>query len=644
MCGFVCFKSLDSFQSLYGDLPGAVSSLAHRGPDDSGLFFDEKSGVGLGHRRLSIIDLTAAGRQPMTSEDGKVSIVYNGEVYNFKEIRSRLEGLGHSFFSSTDTEVVLKAYMEWGKDCLDHFVGMFAFVIWDSGKQTFFAARDRLGIKPFYYYFDGKNLICASELKAIMAFRSFPRNIDFEALQLFFHYQYIPAPKTIFQNTYKLPPGHCGLFDGTDLDVRSYWEIPEGPVGSSNAPDNERDALDELDLLLTRAVSDRLISDVPLGALLSGGIDSSMVVALMQKVNSTPVRTFSIGFDVEGFDEAPWASQVARHLGTEHTELYVETKDALEVVSRLPEIYDEPFADSSAIPTYLVSRLARSNVTVALSGDGGDEQFAGYTRYWGARDMWERLRKAPYVIRRSIGEALRIVPAHFLERAYAGIYRIIPRMLQVANFPDKWEKLTKAMVQDSLTDIYRAMICIWNQDEIFELTGKGVRGSIFEDTLLRSEGLPILSRLMRVDQKTYLPDDMLTKVDRASMAVGFEVRVPLLDHRVLEYSAGMPEGLKYRNGAGKYILRRLLGRYIPRTLYERPKMGFGIPLGSWLRTDLRQLLLDHLSPMRLREEGLFNHSKIENVIKEHMIGKTNHQHRLWSLLMWEMWRDRWLIG
>ena len=642
MCGFVGFKSIDSFQFLYEDLPSAVSSLTHRGPDDSGLFFDENGGVGLGHRRLSIIDLTNAGHQPMGSEDGQVQIVYNGEIYNFKEIRSQLEGLGHRFFSSTDTEVVLKAYVEWGIDCLDHFVGMFAFAIWDCRKQQFFAARDRLGIKPFYYYFDGKTFVCASELKAIMAFRSFPRNIDSKALQLFFHYQYIPAPRTIFQNTYKLPPGHYCLFNGLDLNVRSYWEIPEGPVETNYVLADETDALDELDLLLTRAVSDRLISDVPLGALLSGGIDSSIVVALMQKVSPAPVRTFSIGFDEEGFDEAPWASQVAGHLKTDHTELYVETKDALEVVSGLPEIYDEPFADSSAIPTCLVSRLARASVTVALSGDGGDEQFGGYTRYWGTRDMWERFQKAPYAVRRLTGSMLSAIPNRWVETAYSRTYPIIPQLFQVANFPDKWEKLTAAIGQDSLTDIYRAMICIWNKEDIFELTGKGVEGSIFEEAFLRSEGRPVLSRLMRVDQKTYLPDDMLTKVDRASMAVGFEVRVPLLDHRVIEYSSSLSEGLKYRNGAGKYILRRLLARYVPSELHERPKMGFGIPLGPWLRTDLKQLLLDYLSPMSLKKEGLFNEAKIETVIKEHMSGKANHQHRLWSLLMWEMWRERWL--
>ncbi|MCK4417454.1 MAG: asparagine synthase (glutamine-hydrolyzing), partial [Candidatus Latescibacteria bacterium] len=355
MCGIVGFLTNRDFDWLRDDLPEAISRLTHRGPDDSGLFFDPKAGIGLGHRRLSVIDLSAAGRQPMASDDGRVQIAYNGEVYNFEEIRVILEGYGHHFKSDSDTEVILKAYLQWGIDCLKRFVGMFAIALWDSRKQCLFLARDRLGIKPLYYHFSRGTLLFASELKALMAFKSFERDIDPESIPLFLHYQYVPAPRTIFRNTYKLLPGHHLIYNGNDLSSYRYWSLPDMPEEAGQSSPSEEERLEELDDLLTRAVSDRLVSDVPLGALLSGGIDSSIVVALMQKVSTTPTRTFSIGFREKGYNEAPWAAKVARHLWTDHTEFYVTPKEAMNVISRLPEIYDEPFADSSAIPTFLVS-------------------------------------------------------------------------------------------------------------------------------------------------------------------------------------------------------------------------------------------------------------------------------------------------
>ena len=374
MCGIVGFRCKNDFGILRESLPRAVARLNHRGPDDSGLFFDPKAGVGLGHRRLSVIDLSIGGRQPMKSDDGSVSVVYNGEVYNFEEIRSTLEGYGHHFKSDSDTEVILKAYIQWGIDCLKRFVGMFAIALWDAPKQCLFLVRDRLGIKPLYYHFHKGTLLFASELKAFMAFRYFNRDIDPDSVPFFLHYQYIPAPKTIFKHTYKLLPGHYLMYNGKELSSHEYWTLPDRQEGPGRPGSSEDERVEELHDLLTRAVSDRLVSDVPLGALLSGGIDSSVVVALMQKVNTSPVRTFSIGFREPGYNEAPWAARVARHLGTDHTELYVTPREAMDVIPRLPEIYDEPFADSSAIPTFLVSHLTRSYVTVALSGDGGDEQ------------------------------------------------------------------------------------------------------------------------------------------------------------------------------------------------------------------------------------------------------------------------------
>jgi asparagine synthase (glutamine-hydrolysing) len=580
----------------------------------------------------------------MKSDDGKVCICYNGEIYNFRKIRKILEDRGHKFKSATDTEVVLKAYLQWGTECLQKFVGMFAFGIWDSRNRTFFLARDRLGIKPLYYHLSENHntLLFASELKALMAFGGFAKEVNPDSIPLFLHYQYIPAPRTIFKNTYKLLPGHFLIYNGDHVETKEYWRLPDlSAVETGSGPDEE-EYLQQLDDLLTGAVSDRLISDVPLGALLSGGIDSSVVVALMQKVSSTPARTFSIGFQEQGYNEAPWAAKVAQHLKTEHTELYVSAKDALDVIPRLPDFYDEPFADSSAIPTFLVSHLTRQKVTVALSGDGGDEQFAGYVRYWSTRSMANGFHRFPLPVKKALARMLASIPAPWVEKCYLPWHRFLPQRLKVANFPDKWQKLIKLMDQTRISELYRMTICLWSAREISDMLSQALPQSRYEETFEETVDWPLLSRLMRVDQKTYLPDAMLTKVDRASMATSLEVRVPLLDHRVVEFSAALPESFKYRNGTGKYLLKKLLAKYLPTELFERPKMGFGVPIDRWLRVELKDLLLDYLSPERLKKEGLFNTDIVEHKIKEHLSGRTNHQYRLWSLLMWEMWRERWL--
>ena len=645
MCGIVGFKTNKDFGLYRENLVKAVSCLVHRGPDDEGFFYSEEAGVGLGHRRLSIIDLSTAGHQPMSNKDGKVQIIFNGEIYNFKEIRDILKGYGHSFHSNTDTEVVLKSYLQWGIDCLRRFIGMFALALWDSRKKTLFLSRDRLGIKPLYYYFHEETFLFGSELKALLAFKDFRKDVDQDAIPLFLHYQYIPAPRTIFKNTYKLLPGQCLIYNGRGLNDYFYWDFPDKVEDKTSFTlQEENETLDELDRLLSKAVSDRLVSDVPLGALLSGGIDSSMVVALMQKVNPTPVRTFSIGFREPEYNEAPWASKVADHLGTEHTEFYVTPREAMEVIPRLPEIYDEPFADSSAIPTCLVSSLARSEVTVALSGDGGDEQFSGYVRYWTTQAMVTGFQRLPSSIRRTLGMLLNKIPPLWVEKCYLPWREFLPQRFRVANFPDKWQKLITLMDKTNIQELYRMTICLWSEPELGHVLGEPLPKSQYEEVFLQTEGWPLLSRLMRVDQKTYLPDAMLTKVDRSSMAVSLEVRVPLLDHRVVEYTAKLADSLKYRNGEGKYLMRRLLSRYVPSELFERPKMGFGIPIDSWFRNGLKGLLLDYLSPERLKKEGLFDQFIVEKKIKEHLSGQANHQYRLWSLLMWEMWRERWLDG
>jgi len=640
MCGLVGFRSVKYYYEFSKDLDRSVSCLSHRGPDDSGFFYDDGMGIGLAHRRLSIIDLSSAGRQPMTSND--VSIIYNGEIYNFKEIRKTLEEYGHKFKSNTDTEVVLKSYLQWGVDCLKKFIGMFAFAIWDGRINRLFLARDRIGIKPLYYHFSNGTFLFASELKAFMAFSIFNKDIDPDSIPLFLHYQYIPAPGTIFKNTFKLLPGHFLIYENNTIKTNSYWQYPDVKGELNNFELNEEEKLQQLDDILTQAVSDRMISDVPLGALLSGGIDSSIVVALMQKVNSSPVRTFSIGFKEKGYNEAKWAAKVARHLGTDHTELYVTPKEATEVIPMLPGMYDEPFADSSAIPTFLVSKLTRSHVTVALSGDGGDEQFAGYVRYWSTKSIARGLQYFPVPVRGFISDLLKSIPLSWIESCYLPFRGILPQQFRVANFPDKWQKLISLMRQTQISELYRRTICLWSENELLDLIGARLPGSQYENTFRETEGQQIISRLMRVDQKTYLPDAMLTKVDRASMAASLEVRVPLLDHRVMEYAASLPENLKYRNGTGKYILKKLLAKYVPGELFERPKMGFGVPIDLWLRKELKDLLLDYLSSERLKKEGLFDHVIVEKKIKEHMSGRVNRQYQLWALLMWEMWREQWL--
>ena len=642
MCGITGFFCPHRFSEMQCELPNSAAMLSTRGPDDSGSFYEAHSGLGLAHRRLSIIDLSTAGHQPMQSHNGQAVIIFNGEIYNFKTIRSNLQEFGYQFKSDSDTEVILNAYLHWGTACLERFVGMFAFAIWDRSRQRLFLARDRLGIKPLYYFINEDTFIFGSELRALMAFSNFQRVIDQEAFHLYLHYQYVPAPRTIFRQTFKLEPGHFLIYDGKTLQKRQWWTVPTmAPVHGSLRPLTEKGCLNTLDQLLTQAVSDRLISDVPLGALLSGGVDSSIVVALMQKVSRSPVKTFSIGFQEKEFNEAPWASKIAKHLGTDHTELYVTPQDALETIPQLPEIYNEPFADSSAVPSLLVSRMTRKQVTVALSGDGGDELFAGYLRYWITQKMALWMKWLPETIRRALNSGFGRLPTSGLTRLYYAIRNGLPRRLQVENFPDKWEKLITQLNCNELSELYRMTISIWSKHEIFKLTGGSVPKSAFETIFFQSPNLNAIQTLMMVDQLTYLPDAMLTKVDRASMAASLEVRVPLLDHRVVEFAAQLPESLKIRDGKGKYLLRRLLLEYVPRELVERPKMGFGVPIADWLRKELRELLDDYLSPVRLKQEGLLNPTVVSQIMNEHMEGTKNHQHQLWTLLMWEMWREKW---
>ncbi len=652
MCGIVGFITNSQFEVFSHALPTAVASLAHRGPDDAGVFTDAAAAVGLGHRRLSILDITPSGHQPMSSDDGTVQIVYNGEIYNFAALRADLESAGRHFKSRSDTEVVLKAYLEWGYDCLNRFNGMFALAIWDGRCRELLLARDRVGIKPLYYYLSGENLIFASELKAILAFDGVSGRINPDALPLYLHYQYIPAPHTIYRSMFKLLPGHCLRYASGDVHITSWnalSEIRRETSASDGSNLNMSDAsgrslsrvLDGLQDVLIQTVSTQMVSDAPIGALLSGGVDSSLITALMQHESASPVRTFSIGFQDAGYDEAPWAACIARYLGTRHTELYVRQKDALAVIPALPMVYDEPFADASALASVLVHRLAGSQVKVALSGDGGDEQFCGYTRYWATRKMMQWRRYLPHALRKGIYAVLSQAPPDAVAHIYRLLHPALPKAAQTVNFPEKWQKLLAQMDAADIQALYRASVCVWDRTSVQRLTGRFPQSGRFE-RCFSTAGWPVMSALLRVDQQTYLPDAMLVKVDRASMASALEVRVPFLDNRVAAFASRLPESWLYKDGQGKYILRKLLSRYLPDSLFDRPKAGFAVPVSKWLRGELRPMLLDYLSYDRLKREGIFNPAVVSAAVSDHLSGRVNHPHRLWALMMWELWRDAWL--
>lgn len=644
MSRIVGFKTNRDFSRFRESLPKTTLTVCHRGPDDTGLFFDQNAGIGLAYAGHSMTHESEADKYPLSDEDGKIGIVCDGEIYNSQEIRNDLKANEHRFLTETDAELILKSYIQWGVDCLHRFSGAFAFALWDARTQKLFLARDHLGFKPLYYNYSSGQILFASELKSLMAFKDFPKEVDLDAVTLFLHYLYIPAPRTIFKDTFKLLPGHYAVLQGKRLTISPYWKLPNEDWKTVDSGPGEEDALYELDRILTRSVSARLSSDLPTGALLSGGIDSSLIVSLMQKVSKSSVKTFSIGFNEAHYNEAAWASKVAKYLGTDHTEAYVTPKEAMDVIPELPEIYDEPFADSSAVPTVLACRLARSQVDAALSGDGGDEQFCGYVRYWSTRAMATTFNRIPKTIKRPLGTALRKIPVSWVERCYLPLRPFLPQRFEVTNFVDKWQKLIRLLGESHVQELYRMTICLWEREELVRLTGRPLLRSSYEEAFSETEGLPILPRLMYVDQKTYLREAMLPKADRAGAAINLLLRAPLLDHRVMEFTSSLPDTLKYRNGTGKYLLRKLLARYLPRELFERPKMGFGAPINVWFRKDLKGLLLDYLSPERLKGEGLFDSHMVEEKITEHLSGEVNHGDRLWSILIWEMWRERWMQG
>jgi asparagine synthase (glutamine-hydrolysing) len=642
MCGIAGF--IGAKPNIAGGDIGSIAetmakSIAYRGPDDQGIWIDHESEAALVHRRLSIIDLSAAGHQPMLSADERYVISYNGEVYSFQPIAAELAARGQTFRGHSDTEVILESFAVNGIEAtLKRMIGMFAIALWDRRDRTLTLMRDRLGIKPLYWAKFGNTFMFGSELKALRAHPGWTPRIDQSAVALFMRHNYIPAPRTIYEGVHKLEPGTMLVLPWqSEPKISRFWDARSvARNGTRNlAEGSDAELTEQLESLLKDAVGRRMIADVPLGAFLSGGVDSSTVVALMQAAKSGAVKSFSIGFDIEGYDEAHHAAAVARHLGTDHTELTVTAKEALDVIPRLPDFYDEPFADSSQIPTYLVSAMTRKYVTVALSGDGGDELFAGYNRYQLTQRFWRSLSLMPGALRKGAAAAITAVrPDRWTQFLSA-----LPQRLRPPQAGDKVHKAASVLRLDSPDAVYRRLVSHWEPSEIMPQVEEP-RG-ILDDTTLVKDFPDLLARMQFLDLVTYLPDDILTKVDRASMAVALEARVPLIDHRVVEFAWRLPENVKVRNGTTKWILRQVLYRHVPPELIERPKMGFGIPLGSWLRGPLRDWAETLLGEQRLRDGGLLDAAMVRRYWQDHLDGRRNWQYLLWDVLMLEAWRERW---
>ncbi|MEO6388425.1 MAG: asparagine synthase (glutamine-hydrolyzing) [Croceibacterium sp.] len=612
-------------------------AIASRGPDGSGAWVDEQTGIALSHRRLAIIDLSAAGHQPMVSECGRFVLIFNGEIYNHLQLRRELETIGAApeWRGHSDTETMLAAFAKWGiEGALHRFNGMFAFALWDRRERALTLARDRMGEKPLYYGHGGKTFFFGSELKSFRPHPDWSPEIDRNALADFLQYNYVPGPKSIYRGIRKLPAAHFVTIRNQGQDVGepvAYWDIDDKarqPKMSGSA----KELTDELEKLLLDSVKMRMASDVPLGAFLSGGIDSTIIAAMMQAQSDVPVRTFTIGFGEKAYNEAEHAKAIAQHLGTDHTELYVSAQDALDVIPKLPEIWDEPFADSSQIPTLLLSKLTRQHVTVSLSGDGGDELFCGYNRYVTGHAIWSKLARLPKPVRRSLAWGMLRTP----KSVSKAVEVLLPKRFGVSNLPDRLPKLAEVLNVSDDRAYYRKLVSHW------ETPYATVIGADSENDWQSDWSGPtsILERMMLADMKTYLPDDILVKVDRASMAVSLEGRVPLLDHRVVEFALRTPLAMKYRDGQGKWLLREVLYRHVPREMMERPKMGFGVPIEEWLTGPLRPWAESLLDERRLRHEGFLDPAPIRKKWREHLSGERRWHYHLWDILMFQAWLEQ----
>lgn len=644
MCGIAGFfthsESRDS-NAMTAVVRGMTDAIRLRGPDDEGAWVDPEHGVALGHRRLSILDLSPLGHQPMTSTSGRYVMVFNGEIYNFQQLRAELEPLGHTWRGHSDTEIMLAAISQWGVlEATRRFNGMFAFALWDRQEAALHLVRDRLGEKPLYYGRVGNTLVFGSELKAVRAYPGFSMDVNRTALTALLRHNYIPDPLCIHTSFHKLPPATMVTFRSPtdEPEPVCYWSLREviarGRANPFEGSDDE--AVDHFESLLKSAVGLRMISDVPLGAFLSGGVDSSLIVAMMQAQSSRPVRTFTIGFHEKEHNEAGFAKEVARHLGTDHTELYVSGQDALNVIPKLPDLYDEPFSDDSQIATYLVCQMARQHVTVALSGDAGDELFGGYERYAVGRSLWNKFAWMSPAQKKLAARAMTSLAPSTLNALGRMAGPVLPGALRKVRLGDKLHKLAEVISVPGMDTLYLNLMSHWKRPAEIVIGGAEPTTSMVDQT-----GWPEVSdfthRMMHLDMENYLPGDILAKVDRAAMGVSLETRIPLLDTDVMEFAWRVPYSMKVRQGHGKWLMRQALYRHVPRALIDRPKRGFGIPLEHWLRGELRDWAEDLLSEARLKREGFFHPAPIRQKWDEHLSGSRNWNFYLWDVLMFQAW-------
>ncbi|MCB9988015.1 MAG: asparagine synthase (glutamine-hydrolyzing) [Rhodospirillales bacterium] len=642
MCGIFGIYKTGVHQDRQTDITSGQamgSVIVHRGPDDKGLWQDPDTPLLLGHCRLSIIDLSAEGHQPMAAPSGRYMIAYNGEIYNFPELRKTLEDAGTQFRSRSDTEVLLAAVDHWGlNQTLQKINGMFAFALWDRKDRVLHLVRDRMGKKPLYIGWAGRSLVFASELKALRQHPDFKKTVNRNTLTAFMRYGCVPAPHCIYENVWQLLPGYRltlameTVVPGQDMVplMEPYWHMPRIIEEARQNPirTDEQTQINQFESLLEQCTRDRMISDVPLGAFLSGGIDSSAIVALMQKQSTRPVKTFAIGFEEQGFDEASHARAIAQHLGTDHHEHYLGAREALDVIPRLPDIYDEPFADASQIPSYLVSRFARQHVSVALTGDGGDEMLGGYLRHSVVPDFWKRVGWLPRPLRQTMAAAIKARPPQKWDT-------LIPGQPQIG---ERLYKIAELLPLKGAEEIYTHLVSQWSPPETVVRDGKEPLIPL-TDPAWHPRHLGFTGRMMVGDALSYLPNDILTKVDRASMAVSLEARAPLLDRRVFEHCWRLPQNMKIRDGKGKWLLREVLARHVPRELFERPKQGFTIPVAEWLRGDLRPWAENLLDEKRLVEEGYLRPLVVRQTWRDHLDGKGRNGHKLWAVLMFQAWLD-----
>ncbi len=636
--GFIDFN-FNNFYSLEETITLMRDTLIHGGPDDAGIFIDKDFPVALGHRRLSILDLSPLGHQPMEFEN--LVITYNGEVYNFKEIRKELEKEGYKFISNSDTEVILKAFHRWGFSAVHKFRGMFAFALWDKKDKKLILCRDRIGVKPLYYYYKNGLFMFASELKAFHKHPKFEKRLNLTGLLLYLKYGYIPAPYSIFENVHKLKPGHFLVLDQKgNIEEFPYWKVEDYFLKGKKEKDkwlkrSEEELARELEEILTESFKLRLVSDVPVGMFLSGGIDSSTVCALLSK-EGIKLKTFTIGFYEKEYNEAEYAKKVAEYFRTEHTELYCTPKEAFEIIPKLPEIYDEPLGDSSAIPTYLVSKLARSQVKVSLSADGGDEQFCGYITYWLITDRIAKLSKIPFS--NLLANTLNLIHPDLALKLYNAFKPVLPKY---TNFRDKYIKLRNVLKAKDVMEQYDLAVSYFLEEDLKLLgIGSSEKKDLKDWALV--DRLDPLASMMLLDLKTYLPDDILVKVDRATMSVALEGREPFLDHRIVEWTSQLPVEFKYKNSVSKYLLRNVLYKYIPKELVERRKQGFGVPIYEWFKKQLRELYMEYLNVERIKKEELFNHLEVKRLLEDFLSDRGVNHNKLWLLFVFEMWRERWM--